>query len=574
MPFSLPAGMVLTPALQMAFSVYDKIRTRRLRVVCGYSMLAAAIAVAVNALLTFAVFDNLYVQFWLPYLLLQCMSAVAVRVLLSRTLHTFSRAVYLGERSRTLIVGAGIAGQMVALEMSSNEDSCPYFPVGVVDDDVRKIGSHISNVPVLGTTEEIAEICREQRVETILFAIPSCSEQQRGRIMKLCMATGCAVKDIPYFSEVLFEEKRLIGTARPINVEELLGRAPIRLDNSELQQMICDKVCLVTGGGGSIGSELCRQIARYHPRRLIILDIYENNAYDIQQELQMEYGTELCLETIIASVRDYHKMDRIFSTYRPDIVFHAAAHKHVPLMETVPEEAVKNNVLGTFNVATLADFYRAEAFVLISTDKAVNPTNVMGATKRCCEMVVQYMAQQDTATRFVAVRFGNVLGSNGSVIPLFKRQIESGKPITVTHKDIIRYFMSIPEAVSLVLQAGSMARGGEIFVLDMGEPVRIVTLAENLIRQYGKEPYKDVEIRFVGLRPGEKLYEELLMNEEGLVSTRVPRIFIGQQIEVDAQQFIEKLSALRDAAREDDSKTTVRLLEQMVPTFRHKNNDT
>ena len=572
LPFSLPAGMVLTPALYMVFKVYDKIRTCRLRTVCAYSLLAVLVAAMANALLTFVIFDRLYWQFWLPYLLLQCAGAVTVRLLLNRTLFTLSREVYLGERSRTLIVGAGIAGQMVALEMSGG-GSCPYFPVGAVDDDVRKIGTRISDVPVLGTTEEIAEICREQQVETILFAIPSCSEQQRGRIMKLCVATGCAVKDIPSFSQLLFEEKKLVDTARPINIEELLGREPVELDDFDLQQMIGDKVCLVTGGGGSIGSELCRQIARHRPRRLVMLDIYENNLYDIQQELRMEYGEDLCVESIVASVRDYHKMDRIFCTYRPDIVFHAAAHKHVPLMETVPEEAVKNNVLGTFNTATLADFYGAQAFVLISTDKAVNPTNVMGATKRCCEMVVQYMAQQQTQTRFVAVRFGNVLGSNGSVIPLFKRQIESGKPITVTHKDIIRYFMTIPEAVSLVLQAGAMAQGGEIFVLDMGEPVRIVTLAENLIRQYGKEPYKDVEIRFVGLRPGEKLYEELLMSEEGLASTRVPRIFIGRQIEVDAERFIDQLSALRDAAREDDSKATVRLLEQMVPTFRHKSKE-
>ena len=388
-----------------------------------------------------------------------------------------------------------------------------------------------------------------------------------------CTASGCEIREIPNFSQLLLQEKGIVGLSRPINIEELLGRPVVTFDNAELDRMIRGKVCLVTGGGGSIGSELCRQIAKYGPKRLIILDIYENNAYDIQQELWMEYGSALAVETIIASVRDYHKMNAVFDKYRPQVVFHAAAHKHVPLMETVPEEAVKNNVLGTFHTASLAEFYKAEIFVLISTDKAVNPTNVMGATKRCCEMVVQYMAQQAKDTRFTAVRFGNVLGSNGSVIPLFRRQIESGRPVTVTHKDIIRYFMTIPEAVSLVLQAGSMAAGGEIFVLDMGEPVRIVTLAENLIRQYGKEPYKDVPIQFIGLRPGEKLYEELLMAEEGLRATSHAKIFIGKQISVPADSFICHLRQMKEAALRDDSAETVRLLEEMVPTFRHQQTD-
>ncbi|MBQ3140530.1 MAG: polysaccharide biosynthesis protein, partial [Clostridia bacterium] len=566
LPFSLPAGMVLTPALHMAFKVYDKIRTRRLSAVCGYSMAAALIATMANALLTFVIFDRLHWQFWLPYLLLQCAGAVAVRLLLSRTLFTFLREVYLGERSRTLIVGAGIAGQMVALEMTGG-GSCPYFPVGAVDDDVHKIGTRISGVPVLGTTEEIAEICREQQVETILFAIPSCSEQQRGRIMKLCVATGCAVKDIPYFSQLLFEEKKLVDTARPINIEELLGRAPIELDDSELQQMIGDKVCLVTGGGGSIGSELCRQIARYRPRRLVMLDIYENNLYDIQQELRMEYGDSLCMESIVASVRDYHKMDRIFCTYRPDIVFHAAAHKHVPLMESCPEEAVKNNVFGTYHVVRAAEKFGVKRVVMISTDKAVNPTNTMGATKRLCEMILQ--SRVNSTTEFCAVRFGNVLGSNGSVVPLFKRQIEAGGPVTLTDKRIVRYFMTIPEAAQLVLEAGAMAQRGQIFVLDMGEPVKILTLAENLIRLSGLEPYRDIAIEEIGLRPGEKLYEELLVASGDLRKTANEKIFIEQQESIDPERVMDALVKLDKAVSGEANKAELTaLLKSLVPTYR------
>ena len=325
---------------------------------------------------------------------------------------------------------------------------------------------------------------------------------------------------------------------------------------------------MVTGGGGSIGSELVRQIAKYSPERIIIVDIYENNAYDIQQELMMEYGDSLNLVTLIASVRDYDRMNRIFKDYKPQVVFHAAAHKHVPLMEVSPMEAIKNNVIGTFNTATLAQFHDVEKFIMISTDKAVNPTNVMGASKRCCEMIVQYLAQQhEGITEFVTTRFGNVLGSNGSVIPLFKRQIEQGKPVTVTHPDIIRYFMTIPEAVSLVMEAAAIANGGEIFVLDMGKPVRIVTLAENLIRMYGKVPYVDVDIQFTGLRPGEKIKEELLMNEEGLKKTSNKLIFIGKQIEIDESDFAEKLRILRDSAKENDEKIAVQALHDMVPTF-------
>jgi FlaA1/EpsC-like NDP-sugar epimerase len=355
---------------------------------------------------------------------------------------------------------------------------------------------------------------------------------------------------------------------RDIKFEDLLGRDPVTFDNKDVRGFIEGKVCMVTGGGGSIGSELVRQIAKYDPKRIVLVDIYENNAYEIQQELLMEYGSALDLVTLIASVRDYNRMNQIFKKYTPDVVFHAAAHKHVPLMENSPMEAIKNNVAGTFNVAFLSLFNKVKKFVMISTDKAVNPTNVMGASKRCCEMIVQYLAQHKMSnTEFVCTRFGNVLGSNGSVIPLFKRQIEQGKPVTVTHPDIIRYFMTIPEAVSLVLEAASIARGGEIFVLDMGEPVKILTLAENLIRMYGKVPYKDVQIKFTGLRPGEKLKEELLMNEEGLQKTNNKLIFIGKQIEIDSSKFIQQLRKLRDAAFENDEEATVQALHEIVPTF-------
>lgn len=479
-------------------------------------------------------------------------------------------------KKRTLIIGGGIAGQIILTEIANAKNdrknpSYDYEPVGIIDDEKNIVGTKIKGIPVLGTTDNIGVICKDEKIDVIIFAIPSCDEQNRRRILDLCSKTECVIKVIPYLSQLLFDEKSpaIMHQMKDIKIEDLLGRPPISFDKSEISGFINDKVCLVTGGGGSIGSELVRQIACYSPKQVIILDIYENNAYDIQQELKMKYGDELDFVTIISSVRDYDKMQVIFEKYKPDIVFHAAAHKHVPLMEDVPEEAVKNNVVGTFNVATLAAFYNVEKFIMISTDKAVNPTNVMGATKRCCEMIMQYMAQIGTNTDFVTTRFGNVLGSNGSVIPLFKRQIENGLPITVTHPDIIRYFMTIPEAVSLVLEAGAMAKGGEIFVLDMGAPVKITTLAENLIRMYGKVPYKDVEIKFTGLRPGEKLFEELLMDEEGLKSTANKKIFIGNHISIDVQKFLEQLDALKTCASENNSEETIRLLSEIVPTFKH-----
>ena len=488
-----------------------------------------------------------------------------------------------GKKRRTMIIGAGEATRVLLEEVKrlnapkekdamGAADTFNMYPVCLIDDDRYKIGKYFCDVLVAGGTSDIEKIARLERIEQIIFAIPSCPPKDRAVILDLCGKTGLPVKILPFVGSLQdvseTEKSNYISQIRDIKVEDLLGREPIKFDNSEIRGFIEGKVCMVTGGGGSIGSELVRQIAKYNPAQVIIVDIYENNAYDIQQELVMEYGKSLNLVTIIASVRDYFRMNQIFKKYKPQVVFHAAAHKHVPLMENNPMEAIKNNVVGTFNMATLSLMNNVSKFVMISTDKAVNPTNVMGASKRCCEMIVQFFAQQkDCKTEFVTTRFGNVLGSNGSVIPLFKRQIEQGKPVTVTHPDIIRYFMTIPEAVNLVLEAASFAHGGEIFVLDMGQPVKIVTLAENLIRMYGKVPYKDVEIKFTGLRPGEKLLEELLMGEEGLQKTKNKLIYIGKQIPIDLDSFVNQLWDLKNAASANDDQKAIKALHKIVPTF-------
>lgn len=503
---------------------------------------------------------------------------IAFRFCFRRTFLLLTDHGQIEMKKRTMIVGAGEACRIILREIESarldpNNPSNQYLPVGIVDDDPKKLKTEVMGVEVMGNCEDIISLCKKEDIEVVLFAIPSCTEAQRRYILDLCSETSCVVKVVPYLSELFLDEEqpKLMHQIADIKVEDLLGRDPIIFDKEDIKGIIEGKVCMITGGGGSIGSELTRQIAAYNPKQIIIVDIYENNAYDIQQELVMDYGDKLDLVTLIASVRDKEKMKIIFERYKPQLVFHAAAHKHVPLMETSPEEAVKNNVIGTYNVASLSEFYGVEKFMMISTDKAVNPTNIMGATKRCCEMIVQYMAQFSTSkTAFVTTRFGNVLGSNGSVIPLFKRQIESGRPVTVTHPEIIRYFMTIPEAVSLVLQAAAMAKGGEIFVLDMGSPVKITTLAENLIRMYGKVPYKDVEIKFTGLRPGEKLFEELLMSEEGLKATENKKIFIGNQIPINSEDFIEKLERLEECAIANEPGKTVEALHAIVPTFIHK----
>lgn len=467
-------------------------------------------------------------------------------------------------RTRTMIVGAGEAGRKVIEEMHGG---AAYKPVVAVDDDNKKQGRTIVGVPIEGSTYDIPKLVEKYRIKTIFLAIPSISSDERRRILTICSETVCEVKVVPYMYE-LIANVDFLGQEKNINVEDLLGREPIRFSDFEVNELIRGKVCMVTGGGGSIGSELCRQIAAHNPKKLVIVDIYENNAYDIQQELLPKYPN-LDLDVRIASVRDFDKIKCLFEMFKPELVFHAAAHKHVPLMETSPEEAIKNNVGGTYNVAYLANEYKAQKFVLVSTDKAVNPTNVMGATKRCCEMIVEYFAQLSDFTDFVAVRFGNVLGSNGSVIPLFEKQLAQGGPLTVTHPDIIRFFMTIPEAVFLILQAATLAQGGEIFVLDMGEPVKILSLAENLIKLHGKTPYKDVDIQFTGLRPGEKLFEELLMSEEGIRETANKKIFIGKQIHIDEKAFPQMIEEIKKIAYSNNSAEAVEALRRVVPTFNH-----
>ena len=466
-------------------------------------------------------------------------------------------------KKRTMLIGAGSAGMLVLREFQTSENSQNNV-VCVIDDDRDKLGKYIRNVKIAGTRDDIVALAQSRRIEEIVLAIPTAAVRERRNILQLCQKTGCRLKILPGIYQLANGEVN-IQKIRNVDVQDLLGRDCVKVDLSQIAGYLSGKTILVTGGGGSIGSELCRQIARHTPKRLVLLDIYyENNAYAIEQELHRTHP-ELDLAVCIGSVRDEMRVSSLFAQYRPDIVFHAAAHKHVPLMEGSPNEAIKNNVFGTLHVAQAADRYGTETFVLISTDKAVNPTNVMGASKRVCEMIVQTMAER-SKTKFVAVRFGNVLGSNGSVIPLFRRQIEEGGPVTVTHPDIIRYFMTIPEAVSLVLQAGAYAGRGEIFVLDMGEPVRIDDLARNLIRLSGFEPDVDIEVRYTGLRPGEKLYEEMLMQEEGLRSTPNHLIHIGRPLDIDVPAFERQLTALAAACREN-SPAIRTLLAQVVPTY-------
>ncbi|WP_455544254.1 polysaccharide biosynthesis protein [Intestinibacter sp.] len=466
--------------------------------------------------------------------------------------------------SRVLIVGAGKAGNMILRELFENPE-LKKLPIAVVDDDKNKIGKFVFGIPVLGTTEDIERIVEDENIDEIIICIANIKLARKKEIIDICKNTNAKLKTIPGIYEII-DGKVNVTKIRDVQIEDLLGREPVKINLSEMDNIINDKIVMVTGGGGSIGSELCRQIAKYNPKQLIIVDIYENNAYDIQQELIRHYRKDLDLKVLIASVRDEDKMNAIFENYKPEIVFHAAAHKHVPLMEHSPCEAVKNNVFGTLNVANLANIHNVKKFVLISTDKAVNPTNIMGATKRCCEMIIQTI-NKTSKTEFVAVRFGNVLGSNGSVVPLFKKQIAEGGPVTVTHEEVTRFFMTIPEAVSLVLQASAMAHGGEIFVLDMGEPVKIIDLARNLIKLSGYVPDVDIKIEVTGLRPGEKLYEEVLMDEEGLKRTDNNKIRIGQPIEIDENEFKKELNILRRVAQNNQDEKVDLIMKSIVPTY-------
>ena len=506
-----------------------------------------------------------------------------------------------GNYCRIMVIGAGSAGQTILREMSRAREVKGKICC-IIDDNSNKWGRYIDGVPVVGGRDDIMVNAKKYKINQIFFAIPSASAEEKRDILNICKETGCELKILPGIYQLMTGEIAL-SKMRKVSIEDLLGREPIKVDMNEIFRYLKGKVILVTGGGGSIGSELCRQIAGHNPKQLIIFDVYENNAYDIEQELKSKYP-DLNLKVLIGSVRDSRRVSSIFRTYKPEIVYHAAAHKHVPLMETSPCEAIKNNVMGTYKVASAALRNGCQRFVLISTDKAVNPTNIMGASKRLCEMVIQSMDMisktgnakllpflgahyeddefgEDTTasipcngqrTEFVAVRFGNVLGSNGSVIPLFRKQIEKGGPVTVTHPDIIRYFMTIPEAVSLVLQAGTYARGGEIFVLDMGAPVKIDTLARNLIKLSGYEPDVDIQIKYTGLRPGEKLYEEKLMAEEGLMKTDNDLIHIGKPIPFDVKEFLHQLEVLADASYANDAEIC-HMVEKIVPTYHPATSD-
>ena len=465
--------------------------------------------------------------------------------------------------NNVMIIGAGEATNVIMREIQNSSYLANSNIACIIDDDRRKVGKYIRGVKVIGTRDKIKEAAKLYDIDEIIFAIPSASQDTKREILNICKETNCNLKIIPGVYQMMDGEIN-VQDIRNVDVDDLLGRDPIEVDIESIMGYVKDKVIMVTGGGGSIGSELCRQLVSHKPKQLIIFDIYENNAYDIQQELKINYP-DANVVTLIGSIRNVSRLESVFAQYKPDIVYHAAAHKHVPLMEVSPDEAVKNNVVGTWNVARMADKYGVKKFVMISTDKAVNPTNVMGATKRICEMIVQTY-NEISKTDFVAVRFGNVLGSNGSVIPLFKRQIEAGGPVTVTDPNIIRYFMTIPEAVSLVLQAGAYAKGGEIFILDMGEPVKIDDLAKNLIRLSGYTLGVDMEIKYTGLRPGEKLYEELLMKEEGLQETDNKLIHIGKPIEFDKENFFDNLEKLKEEAYSETGNIR-ELIKEVVPTY-------
>lgn len=487
-----------------------------------------------------------YALYWFLLTVFTCCIRFGYRIL--RIINNKRTAITgKSDRINAMVIGAGAAGNMILKEIESSQ----YLNLQakcIIDDQQGCHGKLLRGVPIVGGRDMILDAVRQYGIDEIIFAIPSANVQTRKEILDICKESGCKLRTLPGMYQLLNGDVS-VSKLKEVEIEDLLGREPIQINTEEVLGYVSGKVVMVTGGGGSIGGELCRQIASHSPRQIIIVDIYENNAYEIQQELIRKFP-QLDLVVLIASVRNTNRMDQIFATYRPDIVYHAAAHKHVPLMETSPNEAIKNNVFGTYKTALAADKYGVEKFVLISTDKAVNPTNIMGASKRICEMVIQMMNQR-SKTNFVAVRFGNVLGSNGSVIPLFKKQIEEGGPVTVTDPEIIRYFMTIPEAVSLVLQAGAYAKGGEIFVLDMGEPMKILDLAQNLIKLSGYRVGEDIEIRFTGLRPGEKMYEELLMDEEGLKKTSNKMIFIGKPIEFDEEKFELQLEQLDLAARQE-----------------------
>lgn len=557
-----PVNLVCTLLLFLGFKVYSRLwQFAGMREVAGIILpvgLSGVLQYVGMKLLGLAIPRS----FAFLYMMLLLIALVGTHVLVPRLIHY--RSMGFGKQTGvpTLIIGAGTAGGMLIREIQTNEYVGRVVRC-ILDDDKNKIGSYLRGVPVVGTTEELLYYVKKYDIMEIIVAIPSLEAGAKKRLLELCQESARKTMTLPGIYQIVNGDVS-VSMLREVDINDLLGRPPVQLEMEEIMDYVSGKVILVTGGGGSIGSEICRQLALHRPKLLIILDIYENNAYDIRNELLKTYP-DLNLEVLIGSVRNKKRIDTIFETYHPSLVFHAAAHKHVPLMEDSPNESIKNNVLGTWNVADAADRYGTDRMVLISTDKAVRPTSIMGASKRICELIIQCYAQR-SRTEYAAVRFGNVLGSNGSVVPLFRRQIAAGGPVTVTHPDIIRYFMTIPEAVNLVLQCGALAHGGEIFILDMGDPVKIDDLARKMIRLSGLEPDVDIEIRYVGLRPGEKLYEELLISLDNLKETPNKRIFVAQQDVVNADRILEQIQALVDSAFDeaDDIRAQV---QQLVPEY-------
>ncbi len=563
-----PINIVTTLVVFYLFHLYTSLWSYAGAPELSSAVIACLISSALQALGMFLLHFSMPRSYYFLYAM--CLVALVVfSRFFYRIFRTFvQKRTEKARNINVMVIGAGDAGNTLIREMNTSR-YIQKSVVCVIDDDKAKTGSYIQGVKVVGSREDIIECAARFEVDEIIIAMPAAPRSQLKAILDICKETKCELKTLPGIYQLVNGEVD-VSQLRKVDVVDLLGREPIEVDLDSIMKYVTGKTILVTGGGGSIGSELCRQIATHKPKLLVIFDIYENSAYDIQQELKGKYP-ELNLKVLIGSVRNSHRVDDVFGTYHPDIVYHAAAHKHVPLMEESPNEAIKNNVLGTWKVAQASVDHGVEKFVMISTDKAVNPTNIMGASKRICEMIVQSYNHRGK-TDFVAVRFGNVLGSNGSVIPLFKKQIEAGGPVTVTHPDIIRYFMTIPEAVSLVLQAGAYAKGGEIFVLDMGEPVKILDLAKNLIRLSGYVPGEDIEIKIIGLRPGEKLYEEMLMKEEGLQETANRLIHIGHPIEFDEEEFFRKLSRLSEEAREEHIDVHA-WIRDLVPTYHPQNTE-
>lgn len=558
----LPVNFVVFYAFQMYGRLWEYASVRDAMRIIVAVFCSSLLLIALGLALNIDIPRSTYPLTWIFQTVLVLGTRFFYRII--RVIHSLA-AHSASEETNVMVIGAGNAGNTLIREIDGNKHFLRFNAVCAIDDNPMKLHNYIGSTKVVGGRDRITWAAKKYDVDEIIFAIPSADDKTRREFFDICKDTSCIIRTLPSVYQIV-NGSVSISMLRKVEIADLLERPQIDLDLGGISSYVYGKTVLVTGAGGSIGSELCRQLAGLNPGRLILLDIYENNVFYIQNELKKNYP-KLDLVTLIGSVRDADRLDSLFSTYKPDVVYHAAAHKHVPLMEGNPNEAVKNNVFGTLNTVRAADKHGTYRFVLISTDKAVNPTSVMGATKRICEMILQSYSRR-SKTKFVVVRFGNVLGSNGSVIPIFTKQIESGGPITVTHPDIVRYFMTIQEAVSLVLQAGTYAHGGEIFILDMGKPVKVLSLAENMIRLSGRVPYKDIDIKFVGLRPGEKIFEELMMSEEEISETPNKKIFIGKPIEMDENRFFKLLEQLRYAMDDDDCDIRS-VIKKIVPTYNY-----